>query len=147
MAFKNEYVPTIDQELSGFRDKARKTFKIGCGKYDRWTIDDEREMVLVSVGIRRDVDTENCYVWDFMWQSNICRIETERRLFSEPAKDEYLVVYEITDCRAASGCLPPDLEMLKLFKEALIERSRWGVFEPNYYTRVQLTLLKEGEEV
>jgi hypothetical protein len=39
MAFKNEYVPPLEQESSGFLKKARETLRTGYSKYDAWTVD------------------------------------------------------------------------------------------------------------
>lgn len=48
MAFKNEYVLPLDQEeASEFWNKARITLRKGYSKYDMWTVDRERDMVLV----------------------------------------------------------------------------------------------------
>ena len=50
MAFKNEYVPPLEQETSEFLKKARETLRTGYSKYDAWTVDREKDMVLLFVG-------------------------------------------------------------------------------------------------
>jgi len=50
MAFKNEYVPPLEQETSEFLKKARETLRTGYSKYDAWTVDRERDMVLFRRG-------------------------------------------------------------------------------------------------
>lgn len=50
MAFKNEYVPPLEQETSEFLKKARETLRTGYSKYDTWTVDRERDMVLFRRG-------------------------------------------------------------------------------------------------
>ena len=50
MAFKNEYIPPLEQETSEFLKRARETLRTGYSKYDAWTVDREHDMVLQYVG-------------------------------------------------------------------------------------------------
>lgn len=50
MVFNNEYVLPPEQETSGFLKKAREILRTGYSKYDAWTVDREREMVLLHRG-------------------------------------------------------------------------------------------------
>ena len=50
MTFKNEYVPPLEQETSEFFSRAQKILSVMAEKRSKWTLDREREMVLVLKG-------------------------------------------------------------------------------------------------
>ena len=59
MVFKNEYVPPLEQETSEFLKNAREMLRTGYSKYDAWTVDREKDMVLLYVGGGRDLESAN----------------------------------------------------------------------------------------
>ena len=49
MAFKNEYVPPLEQETSEFFRKAQRALDVMSERRSKWTVDREQEMVLCKV--------------------------------------------------------------------------------------------------
>jgi len=66
MAFKNEYVPPLEQETSEFLRKARETLRTGHNKNDAWTVDRENNRVLTCTGRGHEIDDHGEEYWDFL---------------------------------------------------------------------------------
>ena len=66
MAFKNEYVPALDEEISGFLKKARETLRLGYRKNDAWTVDRENDRVLKRTGKGHEIDDYKEEYWTFL---------------------------------------------------------------------------------
>lgn len=66
MAFKNEYVPTLEQETSEFLKKARETLRTGYNKNDAWTVDRENNRVLCCIGRGHEVNDRDEEYWEYL---------------------------------------------------------------------------------
>lgn len=66
MAFKNEYVPPLEQETSEFFRRAQKTLNVMAERRSKWTVDREREMALVHEGRGREIEDANHDLWGFI---------------------------------------------------------------------------------
>ena len=66
MAFKNEYVPPLEQETSDFFRKARETLRTGHYKTDDWTVDRENNRVLFYSGCGHEIDDRDEQYWDYL---------------------------------------------------------------------------------
>jgi hypothetical protein len=66
MAFKNEYVPPLEQETSEFFKRARETLHIGYNKNDAWTVDRESKRVLSRTGCGHEIDDRDEEYWEYL---------------------------------------------------------------------------------
>lgn len=143
MAFKNEYIPPLEQETSEFLKKARETLRTGYSKYDAWTVDRERDMVLFRRGGGHDLDSANEDYWSFIDRKVSYSFTTWRLSESESSSEEMSITRQI-----GLGSSQPDTETIACIKEALREHSRSLLFNLEHYKRVQLTLIdSNGKEI
>ena len=70
MAFKNEYIPPLEQETSEFLKKARETLRTGHYQNDAWTVDRESNRVLKRTGKGHEIDDRDEEYWEFIDGSN-----------------------------------------------------------------------------
>ncbi len=147
MAFKNEYVPPLDQETSEFFRKARETLRTGYSKHDRWTIDREREIALVHEGSGREVESANHDRWAYIDRKGYCVFSTERLLKAEVSSEEVAITHRLNGFWEGERFSVPDAGSLFCIKEALREFKDWGLLSD--YRRCQLTLIdgRTGEEI
>jgi len=144
MAFKNEYVPPLEQETSEFLKKAREILRMGFSKYDAWTVDRERDMVLVHLGFSRDYDgREN---WSFLDRKGKYFLGTSLLAKSEISPED-IAITRTFHYVIGGGDIAPDAETIACIKEALREYKDWGVISD--YKRCQLTLIdsRNGKEI
>jgi len=66
MAFKNEYVPPLEQETSEFLKEARETLRTGYNKNDAWTVDRENNRVLDRTGCGHEIDNRDEEYWEYL---------------------------------------------------------------------------------
>lgn len=66
MAFKNEYVPPLEQETSEFFRRARETLRTGHKRDDDWTVDRENNRVLFRSGSGHEIDNYEEEYWRFL---------------------------------------------------------------------------------
>lgn len=66
MAFKNEYVPPLEQETSEFFKKAREILRTGHNKNDAWTVDRENNRVLGCTGRGHEIDDRDEEYWEYL---------------------------------------------------------------------------------
>lgn len=140
MAFKNEYVPPLEQENSEFLKKARETLRTGYSKYDAWTVDREHDMVLQYVGGGREMESANLGIWEFIDRKGYYSFTTEQLEKHEPSPNEIAITYKFG--RPFTGTPPyalPDAETLRHIKEALQEYARRHLFNLEHYRQCQLT--------
>lgn len=78
MAFKNEYIPQLEQETSTFLKMAREILHTGYSTYDAWTVDRERDMVLQYVGGGRELESANLGMWKFIDSNGYYSFTTEQ---------------------------------------------------------------------
>ena len=141
MAFKNEDVLPLEQEeTTEFWNKARVTLRKGYSKYDVWTIDRERDMVLVSRARGHSMEDKDKETWSFLDRKGGYFIGTERLSESEISPEEIAITrsfYYMT----GGGDITPDAETITGIKEALQEYSRSYMFNLEHYKRCRLTLI------
>ena len=139
MAFKNEYIPPLEQETSEFLKEARLKLRTGHSKHDDWTVDREDDMVLQYRGCGHEdkeaakteywqfIDCEGLYCFDTYLESKIDISETEvaikRRISFPPT----------------SGFDRPDADTIAKIKEALRVTKDFGVISK--YESCQLVLV------
>ena len=147
MAFKNEYVPPLEQETSEFFKKARETLRTGHSKYDQWTVDREREMVLFRRGGGHSMESANEEYWSFVVADREHHVDTEVLAKSEVAPTEIAITYSVS-FRGDPG-LYPDARTIACLKEALRERSRRHLFDLEHYAHCHLkvTDATTGKEI
>jgi hypothetical protein len=139
MAFKNEYIPPVEQETSEFCRSARELLRTGYGKFDRWTVDRERKMVLFRRGGGHSMEAHGEDYWSFVTSSGEVCADTE--LLSSRTAGEGLV--EMTRAISFRGdpSKSPDADTLACIKEALSEYGRWNMFNPEGFERCDLKLI------
>ena len=145
MAFKNEYVPPLEQETSEFFSRAQKTLNVTAERRSKWTVDRERDMALVRVGgghSSDDFDREN---WGFLDRKGEYSINTSLLSKTEITSEEIAITRSFSYV-LGPGRVAPDRETISCIKEALREHKDWGVISD--YTRCQLTLVdSNGKEI
>jgi hypothetical protein len=146
MAFKNEYVPPLEQETSEFLKKAREILHTGYSKYDKWTVDRERDMVLLSRGGGHSIEDHNKEIWSFLDQKGKYFICTERLSQTEISPEEIAITRSFSYMTGGDD-IAPDAGTIACVKEALREYKDWGVVSD--YQRCQLTLIdaRTGREI
>jgi len=148
-AFKNEYVPPLEQEISEFLKKARETLRMGYSKYDAWTIDRERDMVLFYKGGGHDIDSAHLGLWSFIDRAGYYAFSTEEALKSVASPEEIAITYVLGPFRDGAPYATPTTETIACIKDALRERGKWHIFNPEAYKRCQLILIDgvTGKEI
>lgn len=170
MPFKNEFVPTLDRQLeSCFFASARTTLRVGHIKYDRWTIDHERELVLKHSGSGRELESAKQDYWEFIdckgrydftteELSRVVFVSTDPRQGTgapipqdfwefirledrDLAQAEVAITYKLLRFWGGNGCSLPDLDSILCIKQALCEYGRWWLFEPDALRGCQVTLI------
>ncbi len=146
MAFNNEYVLPPEQETSGFLKKAREILRTGYSKYDAWTVDREREMVLLHRGGGHSMESKDHDNWSFLDRKGKYFIGTECLSKSEISPEEIEIARSFY-CMVGGGDIAPDAETITAIKEVVREYKDWGVISD--YKSCQLTLIdaRTGEEV
>jgi hypothetical protein len=139
MAFKNEYIPPIEQETSEFFKKARKTLNTGYTTHDMWTADREREMVLFIRGGRKELEDINRDTWRFLDSSGEYRITTECLNKTETTREVIAISYKILGIVKDEKIIKPNSETMARIKDALREQKDWGVI--SQYKDCQLSLV------
>ena len=66
MAFKNEYIPPLEQETSEFFRRAREILRTGHKKNDAWTVDRENNQVLFYSGCGHEIDDHDEEYWRYL---------------------------------------------------------------------------------
>lgn len=133
----------LNYRVTPFVKSVRDLLGKGYSVWDRWTIDHEREAVLVYV-YEADPETPNDIGWEFIDAKGRYRISTTELSRVELAPQELAATFRINHCRAGHGRSAPDRESLVLFKEALDEYHRYSLFNFDAYPRRQIKLLDSG---
>jgi hypothetical protein len=145
MAFKNEYIPPIEQEPSEFFKKARKTLNTGYSQFDRWTIDREREMVLFKDGSGHSLESHTEEYWSFLNSQARYACDTNLISKAEISSEEIAITRSIGF--RGDPANHPDAETLKSIKAALREYKDWGVESNFKSSRLTLLSAATGEEI
>ncbi len=141
MAFKNEYVPPLEQETSEFFRQAQKTLNAMAERRSKWTLDHERDMVLFRSGGGHSMESAGEDYWGFIDRKGKYSFTTWILLESEISSEENAITRQI-----GLESSQPDTETIACIKEALREYKDWGV--SSNYKRAQLTLLdSNGKEI
>ena len=134
--------------VTAFVKSARDMLRKGYGVWDKWTIDHEREAVLVySHGGSQDAP--NDCGWGFIDTRGHYEISTTELSRVELSPQELAVTFQIKYYMGGHGRSVPGRESLVLFKEALNEYHRYYLFNFDRYPRRQIKLFepKAGAEV
>lgn len=146
MVFKNEYVLPLEQETSEFFRKAQKTLNAMAERRSKWTVDREREMVLLHRGGGHSMESKDHDNWGFLDRKGKYFIGTECLSKSEISPEEIEIARSFY-CMVGGGDIAPDAETITAIKEVVREYKDWGVISD--YKSCQLTLIdaRTGEEV
>lgn len=149
MAFKNEFVPPLEQETSEFLKKAREILRTGHTNYDRWAVDREREMALKHEGTGRDVETAGHDVWAYLDRQGHYVFSTEKLAKVEISPEEVSITYRLNDFWTGDKYSTPNTSSLECIKEALREYGRWHLFNPEAFKHCHIKLVngKTGKEI
>ena len=141
-----EHYSAHEHCLTEFVIDAREKFHVGFSVWDMWTIDHEREMVLVHRGwSRREAadEPENC-IWEFVDSKGLYGLSTTSLLNKEISPGELAATYLINYFLSSShgrGHSTPDNVSLGHIKEAMDESHRYGLFNFNAYPKRHITLI------
>jgi hypothetical protein len=147
MAFKNEYIPPLEQETSEFFKKARETLRTGHSKYDQWTVDRERNMVLFRRGGGHSMESKDEDYWSFIVADREHYVDTEVLAKSEVTPEEIAITYSVSFRGDQSRY--PDAQTIACIEQALQERGRTHLFDLDHHKRCHLTLIDAttGKEI
>lgn len=146
MTFKNEYVPPLEQETSEFFSRAQKILTVMAEKRSKWTVDREREMVLVLEGSGREIEDANHDLWGFIDRKGYYVFSTDRLSKTEVSLEEIAITYKIRGFWQGAQYSSPDTKTIACIKEALRERKDWGLLSD--YKTCRLTLIdSNGKEI
>ncbi len=146
MAFKNEYIPPIEQETSEFFKKARETLKTGYSRLDNWTVDRENNRVLNWSAGGREYETRNDEGWTYIDSTGRYSFWT-RKDFVEALPQQVVSITRtiITVWQDSYLAGMPSKETWGHIKEALETTKDSGV--RSNYSDCKLTLILNGEAV
>lgn len=148
MAFKNEYVLPLEQETSEFFRKARETLRTGYSKFDTWTVDRERGMVLFRRGGGHSMESKDEDYWSFIDGKGYYLCDTTLLSKTVSLPDEIETTRSIGFQRGEK-ISDPNAETVAHIKEALREHQRAHLFNLEAYQRSRLTLIDAvtGKEI
>ena len=148
MAFKNEYVPPLEQETSEFFRQARETLRTGYSQYDAWTVDREREMVLLYRGSGHSMEDRNEEAWSFIDRKGRYFICTTLLSKCEVSPDE-IAISRSFSFMTGGDRIAPNPATVACIKEALNEHSRRYLFDLEHYKFCQLKVVDAvtGKEI
>lgn len=149
MTFKNEYIPPVEQETSEFFKKARETLRTGFSKFDRWTIDREREMVMTHMGSGRELEDANHDLWGFIDCRGYYVFSTDLLSRAEVSPEKVAITYELKGFWQGARYAAPTAQTLANIRESLCEYGKWDMFNPEAFGSCQLTLIDAatGKEI
>jgi hypothetical protein len=149
MAFKNEYVPPLEQETSEFLKKAREILRTGHKKNDAWTVDRENNRVLKRTGRGHEVDDNDEEYWTFLDGEDRYSFTTKElnySIVSEGPPDKVAMTRDIEKFRGGDPYKGlPDAKTLTLIKEAFDAHGAFCMASKDDVC--QHTLLFRGEAV
>jgi hypothetical protein len=122
MAFKNEYVPPLEQETSEFLKKAREILRTGHKKNDAWTVDRESDRVLFYSGCGHEIDDHDEEYWQYLDADDRYSFTTkriDRKVIAAGPPKKIALIRDILSFRGGDlykGL--PDAKTLKRIKEA-----------------------------
>ena len=150
MTFKNEYIPPIEQETSGFLKTARETLRTGYSKFDSWAVDRDREMVLIRMGGgRREIGDYNSDLWGWIDHGGYYVFSMEQVSRVEVSPQEVAITYRLKDFWQGERYSVPSTETIACIKEALHTDGTSYLFNPEAFKRCLLTLIDSatGQEI
>ena len=112
MAFKNEYVPPLEQEISSFFSRAQKILNVMAEKRSKWTVDREREMLLVLKGSGREIEDANHDLWGFIDRKGYYVFSTDRLSKTEVSLEEIAITYKIRGFWQGAQYSSPDTKTI-----------------------------------
>ena len=149
MAFKNEYVPPLEQETSEFFRKAREVLRTGHYKTDAWTVDRENDRVLKRTGKGHEIDDHDQEYWRFLDGDDRYSFTTRQlscTLLSEGSHEHWEMTRDIEKFSGGGSYKGlPDANTLKCIKEAFDAHGAFCMASKNDVC--QHTLLFRGEAV
>lgn len=147
MTFKSEYIPPLEQETSEFFKSAREVLRTGYSKYDKWTIDREREMVLLFVASGREPDSYNHDLWRFVDRKGYYSFSTDCLSRQETSLGVLSITYALGPFKCVGPFGEPDPATLRCIKDALREYKDGEV--SSKYKTCELTLVdsRNGMEI
>ena len=126
MAFQNEYVPKLEAQTSEFLRTARTELRLGFVASDKWTVDRDRELVLVRTGRGSDIDSQNEEYFTFLWGRRKYRFHTTV-LETRPLTPQHLHIARSIRFVVSPDLAGPTPEVIDLVKEALTVYKDFGV--------------------
>lgn len=122
MAFKNEYVPPLEQETSEYLSRAREMLRKGHLKNDAWTVDRENDRVLARTGRGHEIDDQNQEYWEYLDGDDRYSFVTSETSRSLIAKGPPMEIALSRDIQMFWGHAPykglPDSTVIQRIKEA-----------------------------
>lgn len=140
MAFVNELIPPIEQETSEFARQARKTLNTGHSQFDTWTIDRERNLILMYHGSDREVETSHQQSWRFVDSTGKYWVYIDLVSKTEISSEEIAITRSLRGCVSDNGELVSDAEIVAFIKEGLQEYKDWGVISDYKHCLLTLTV-------
>ena len=145
MAFKNEYIPPIEQETSELFMQARQIFN-KSSTLESWTVDRENNRVLNWSHSGHDFESRNDEVWDYIDSTGRYSFGTRldfHKVLSSQEISMIRTIYLVWEGSHIAG-MPSKGTWLHI-KEALEARKDFGV--QSKYSTCKLTLILNGEAV
>jgi hypothetical protein len=122
--------------------------RTGYTKNDRWTADRERDMVLFRRAGRYSQEDHSHDYWSFIDRKGRYYLITELLSRVEISAEEIAITRSFIYSRREQADVP-DAESIGYIKEALCERGKWHLFNPEAFKHCQLTLIdaRTGKKV
>ncbi len=144
MKFHNEYVPKIEDETSDVLKAVCKKLHMGLDSTDKWTVESNREMVLIKTGRGHDIDSQNEEYWSFFEGTSEYRFMTKLLQRREISSKHVYLERSIRFMMGFDFSEPNDA-VLKRIKDALIAHKDFGVI--SRFDTCELVLVDANGEV
>lgn len=149
MAFKNEYVPPLEQEASEFFKKAREILRKGYLKNDAWTVDRENDRVLCRTGRGHEIDDRDEEYWSYLDKNDRYAFTTRSVTYSRVSEGPPERTAMTRDVLYFMSGEPhkglPDVQVIQRIKEAFETYGAYGMASQD--EECQHTLLWQGKAV
>lgn len=144
MTFKNEHVPKREDETSTVLQTIRTRLRLGFLSTDKWTVDRERELVLVRTGRGNDIESKHDEYWSYFEFGNHYRLHTELLDSYEISKTIICMKRRMAFGAGDGFAGEPDNATLLRIKEALTVYKDYGVISA--YESAEIVLVNHKGE-
>jgi hypothetical protein len=138
MAFRNELIPPLRTETSGFFEHTQRVLRNLVPMCSQWTVDRDREMALLKHKLKHEIEDANTCLWSFVDRKGCYTFTTEQVATVKISKEEIAITQRLIGFRGGERYSQPDGDTLARIGEALQEYKDYGVLSDFQRCRLRL---------